>query len=69
VQQRQLHGFVDDLLAQVTSTTVGTATAAAQPFLNDIEKRVRGLLFPVVLFTAASFALNLLTYREVRKRS
>lgn len=68
MQQRQLHGFVDDVLAQITSTAVDTATEAAQPFLNDIEKRVRGLLFPVVLFTAASFVLNLLTYREVRKK-
>lgn len=68
MQHRQLHGFLDDVLAQVTETTIGTASEAAQPLLNDIERRVRRLLFPVVLFTASGFILNLLTYRAVRNK-
>ena len=63
-----LGSFVDDIFKSVTSTVVGTASEAAKPLLDDVEKRVKKLLWPVVFFTAGSFLIGLLTYREVRRK-
>jgi hypothetical protein len=64
-----LGSFVDDIVASVTGSAVSSATAAAKPLLDDIEKRVKVLLLPVVFFTAGSFLIGLLTYREVARKS
>jgi hypothetical protein len=62
-------GFLDPLIESVTTSAVTSATAAAQPLLNDIEKRVKNLLLPVVFFTAGSFLIGLLTYRAVVRKN
>lgn len=66
---QQLGSFVDDFVSSITGKAVTSATAAAQPLLDDVERRVKTLLLPVVFFTAGSFLIGLLTYREVAKRS
>jgi hypothetical protein len=64
---RGLHGVFDSVIDIVTGKVVTSATAAAQPLLDDVEKRIKKLLMPVVIFTAGAFFMNLLTYREVRR--
>jgi len=57
----------DDVIDTLTSRAVTSASSAAQPLLADVEKRIKTILMPVVLFTAGSFLIGLLTYREVRR--
>jgi hypothetical protein len=62
-----LGSIFDPLIKSLTSTAVTSATAAAQPLLDDVEQRVKKMLLPVVLFAGGSFLIGLLTYREVRR--
>jgi len=65
----QLSGVFDPLIESVTGTAVEAATAASGPLLDDIEIRVRKLLLPIVLFSAASLLFTMLTYRDVHKKN
>lgn len=63
----QLHGFIDDIVAGVTGTAVAAAGEASKPLLDDVEKRVAKLLFPVVALTAGTLVFNILIYAKVKK--
>jgi hypothetical protein len=67
--KQPLAGILDNFIDSVTGRAVSSATTAAQPLLDDVERRVKALILPVVFFTAGSFLIGLLTYREVAKRS
>ena len=60
-----LGSFIDDLVGGA----VTSATAAAQPLITEVENKLEALLLPVIVFTAGSFLLNLLTYRAVTHKA
>ncbi|MGH7175763.1 MAG: hypothetical protein ACREJC_00155 [Tepidisphaeraceae bacterium] len=69
--KRQINGlgdsFLDSLIKSVTGTAITSATAASQPLLDDVERRVAKLLLPVIIFAGGSFLFSVLAFNESRR--
>lgn len=63
----QLGSFIDDLVGSATSTAVSAASAAAQPLITEVMQDLETVLLPIAIFTAGSFLITLLTYREIKR--
>jgi hypothetical protein len=55
---------IDSLIDSITGRAVTSATAAAQPLLDDIERRVKIAIAPIVLLTAGSFIVSLIALKR-----
>lgn len=58
--------FLDPLIDAVTNRAVSTATASAKPLLDDVERRVKSAILPVIALTAGSFVISLIALKRSR---
>ena len=65
--QMQLGSFIDSIVGSATASAVSAGTAAAQPLITEVMQDLETVLLPIALFTAGSFLISLLTYREVKR--